>query len=109
MPKKEKERRQTARIHVLLVGEATYQPRGEEPRSVRVTAQNVSETGAYLAAKTCPAVGDRTEISLRCDSGLQRLKISLEAVGTVTRVDEPGKKQGGFSVEFHTFSDLGKG
>ena len=109
MPKKRRERRQSARIQVPLVGKATYETRDDGPKTIQVVARNISEDGAYLVASSCPAVGDRAEISLRCDSGLKQLKISMDAVGKVTRVDEPGEKQGGFAVEFRVFSDLAKG
>ena len=109
MPRKRKERRQSARIQVPLVGTATYQTSDDGPKTIQVVAQNISEDGAYLVASSCPAVGDRTEISLRCDSGLKQLKISMEGVGKVTRVDEPGEQPGGFAVEFRMFSDLPKG
>ncbi len=109
VPKNKKEQRKTTRVQIPLAGKATYETKDEGPKTVQVMARNISEEGAYLVATTCPAVGDKTKISLRCDSGLKQLKISLDAVGTVTRVDEPDGKQGGFAVEFKVFSDLGKG
>ena len=96
-------------MQVPLIGTATYESRDKESQTIPVIAENISEEGAYLTAKHCPDVGDRTEISLRCDAGLKQLKISLEAVGTVTRVDEPDQKQNGFAVEFQQFSELGPG
>jgi len=74
-------------MQVPLIGTATYESRDKESQTIPVIAENISEEGAYLTAKHCPDVGDRTEISLRCDAGLKQLKSSLEAVGTVTRVD----------------------
>jgi hypothetical protein len=111
MPKKEKEkeRRKVARVQVPMVGRVTYETKDEGSRTVQVVAQDISEEGAYLVASNCPAVGDRTKISLRCDSGFKQMKISLEAVGTVTRVDESDGKQNGFAVEFQVFSDVQTG
>ncbi len=106
MPKKQQERRQTARIQILLIGEASYQTSDDGPYTVQVVARDVSEQGAYLIATTRPELGDRVELNLRCDAGLKQMKISLNAVGTVTRVDNPPETTGGFAVEFQSFSDL---
>ncbi|MEE8350294.1 MAG: PilZ domain-containing protein [Acidobacteriota bacterium] len=106
MPKKQQERRQTARIQILLIGEATYQTSDDGTCTAQVVARDVSEQGAYLIAKTRPEVGARVELDLRCDAGLKQMKISLKAVGTVTRVDVPPESPGGFAIEFQSFSDL---
>jgi hypothetical protein len=104
----EKEKRAAARIEVPLVGTITFDAEGEEPKKIAVVAKDVSVDGAYLRAgapRACPRVGDKIGISLDCISDFKQLKISLEADGTVVRVDKPQKERHGFAVKFDKVLD----
>jgi hypothetical protein len=73
-----------------------------------VVAKEASEEGAYLLAdapSVCPEVGDKVGLNLRCASERRRLRISLEATGTVVRVDEPEQESQGLAVKFEAISD----
>jgi len=50
-------------------------------------------------------VGDKVGLNLRCASERRRLRISLEATGTVVRVDEPENDSQGLAVKFEAISD----
>ena len=104
----EKERRTATRLEVPFTGIMTFQAKGEGLKVVEVLAKESSEDGAYLWADdppVCPAVGDEIGLNLRCTSERKSLRISLEATGTVVRVDEPEDTKLGIAVEFETISD----
>ncbi len=105
----EKEKRAAARIEVPLVGTITFDAEGEGPKKkIAVVAKDVSVDGAYLwagAPRACLRVGDKIGISLNCISDFKQLKISLEADGTVVRVDKPQKEKHGFAVKFNKVLD----
>ena len=104
-----KEKRAATRIQVPLVGIMTFDTGGEGRKTISVVAKDVSVDGAYLwadAPRACPRVGDRMEISLRCASKLEQFQLSVEAVGTVVRVDQPQEGEHGFAVKFKRMPDL---
>ena len=104
----EKEKRTSTRLEVPFAGIMTYQATGEGLKVIEVVAKEASEDGAYLWADdppVCPEVGDAIGLNLRCTSERKRMRISLEATGTVVRVDEPENKRQGLAVEFATISD----
>ena len=104
----EKEKRTSTRLEVPFAGIMTYQATGEGLKVIEVVAKEASEDGAYLWADdppVCPEVGDVIGLNLRCTSERKRMRISLEATGTVVRVDEPENKRQGLAVEFATISD----
>ncbi|MDA2933924.1 PilZ domain-containing protein [Acidobacteria bacterium AH-259-D05] len=102
---KEKEKRSATRVQVPLVGVMTFEAEKEGPKRVEVVAKDVSEEGAYLWAGACPRVGEKITINLHCSSELKQLFISLEAVGTVLRVDELENRRYGFAVKFEGIPD----
>jgi hypothetical protein len=103
----EKEKRTATRLEVPFAGIMTFQTRGEGLKVIEVVAKEASEDGAYLWTDdppVCPDVGDEIGLNLRCTSERKKMKISLEATGTVVRVDEPENKQQGLAVEFEEIS-----
>ena len=99
----EENRREATRIEVPLVGIITFDAEGEGPRTIEVVAKDIGLAGAYLwadAPKVCPRVGDKIEINLRSDSEFEEFQLSVEAVGTVVRVDLPQKSDHGFAIKF---------
>ena len=98
-----KEKRAATRIEVPLVGIITFDAEGEGPKTIEVVAKDVSVNGAYLwagAPRAYPSVGDKIGINLRCASELEQFQLSVEAVGTVVRVDPPQESEHGFAVKF---------
>ena len=76
---------------------------GEGRKTISVVAKDVSVDGAYLwadAPRACPRVGDKMEINLRSDSEFEEFQLSVEAVGTVVRVDLPKETDHGFAIKF---------
>ncbi len=53
-----------------------------------------------------PALVTRLGINLRCASELEQFQLSVEAVGTVVRVDQPQEGEHGFAVKFERMPDL---
>ena len=99
----EENRREATRIEVPLVGIITFDAEGEGPRTIEVVAKDIGLAGAYLWAdgpKVCPRVGDKIRINLRSDSEFEEFQLSVEAVGTVVRVDLPQKSDHGFAIKF---------
>ncbi|MDA2938449.1 PilZ domain-containing protein [Acidobacteria bacterium AH-259-A15] len=94
------EKRAVLRIAVELTGIATRETEEQAPQTMGVTARDISEDGAYLWANTCPHIGDKVKLYLQCSSELRRMNITLEANGTVVRVDQSSKGKCGFAVEF---------
>ena len=104
-----KENRAETRVQVPLVGIVTFDPEREGPRTIEVAAKDVSVDGAYLwadAPKACPRVGDKIRINLHCASELEQFQLSVEAVGTVVRVDQAQEGEHGFAVKFKRIPDL---
>lgn len=104
----EKEKRTATRLEVPFSGIMTFDSKGEGLKVVEVVAKESSEDGAYLwadAPPVCPEVGDAIGLNLRCTSERKKLRISMEATGTVVRVDEPEDGRHGFAVEFETIAD----
>lgn len=104
----EQEKRTATRLEVPFSGIMTFQAKGEGLKVIEVVAKESSEDGAYLwsdVPPVCPEVGDAIGLNLRCTSERKKLRISMEATGTVVRVDEPEKGRQGFAVEFDTISD----
>ncbi len=104
----ENEKRTATRLEVPFVGIMTFEAKGEGLKVVEVSAKESSEDGAYLWADeppVCPEVGDQISLNLGCTSERKSLRISLEATGTVVRVDEPENKKQGIAVEFEAISD----
>ncbi len=104
----EKEKRTATRLEVPFAGIMTFEAKGQGLKVIEVVAKEASEEGAYLwadAPSVCPEVGDKIGLNLRCASERRRLRISLEATGTVVRVDEPENEKQGFAVEFEAISD----
>ena len=99
------ERSATLRIEVPLVGTITVE--GEEP--IRVYAKNISQEGAYLWGTTSPRIEDKVTIDLKSSSELHQFKFSLEAVGTVMRVDQPEEGKYGFAINFEEIVGSGRG
>ncbi len=107
-----KEKRATTRIQVPLAGTMTFDTAGEGLKTIAVAAKDVSVDGAYLwadAPRACPRVGDKIEINLRCASELEQFQLSVVAVGTVVRVDQPQEDEHGFAVKFKRIPDLWPG
>jgi len=107
-----KEKRATTRIQVPLVGIMSFNTGGEGLKTIAVVAKDVSVDGAYLwadAPRACPSVGDKIEVTLRCASELEQFQLSVEAVGTVVRVDQPQEGEHGFAVKFKRMPDLWSG
>ncbi len=104
----EQEKRTATRLEVPFAGIMTFEAKGQGLKVIEVVAKEASEDGAYLWADdppVCPEVGDAIGLNLRCTSEHKKMRISLEATGTVVRVDEPEKKKQGLSVEFDAISD----
>ncbi len=104
----EKEKRTATRLEVPFSGIMTFESKGEGLKVIEVVAKEASEEGAYLWADTpsvCPEVGDKIGLNLLCTSDRKKLRISLEATGTVVRVDEPEKESQGLAVKFEAISD----
>ncbi|MCH6568646.1 MAG: PilZ domain-containing protein [Acidobacteria bacterium] len=104
----EKEKRAATRLDVPFAGIMTFETKGEGLKVIEVVAKEASEEGAYLwadAPSVCPEVGDKIGLNLRCTSDRRRLRISLEATGTVVRVDEPENDSQGLAVKFEAISD----
>ncbi len=104
----EKEKRTATRLEVPFVGIMTFKSKGEGLKVIEVVAKEASEEGAYLwadAPPVCPEVGDNIGLNLLCTSERRKLRISLEATGTVVRVDEPENESQGLAVEFEAISD----
>jgi len=104
----EKEKRTATRLEVPFAGIMTFETKGEGLKVIEVVAKEASEEGAYLWAdgpSVCPEVGDKIGLNLRCTSERRKLRISLEATGTVVRVDEPEKESQGLAVKFEAISD----
>lgn len=98
-----KEKRTATRVQVPLSGIVTVEAGGKALQTIEVVAKDVSEDGTYLwveAPEACPRVGDKIGINLICSSDLKRVKLSMEAVGTVARVDQPKESKPGFAVTF---------
>ncbi len=107
-----KEKRATTRIQVPLLGIMNFNTGEERLKTIAVVAKDVSVDGAYLwadAPRACPSVGDKIEVTLRCASELEQFKLSVEAVGTVVRVDQPQEGEHGFAVKFKRIPDLWPG
>jgi len=107
-----KEKRETTRVQVPLVGIMSFNTGGEGLKTITVVAKDVSVDGAYLwadAPRACPRIGDKIEITLRCASKLEQFQLSVEAVGTVVRVDQPQEGEHGFAVKFKRMPDLWPG
>ncbi|MDA2926142.1 PilZ domain-containing protein [Acidobacteria bacterium AH-259-G07] len=94
------EKRAVTRIAAELTGIATLETEEQAPQTMGVTARDISEDGAYLWAKTCPRIGDTVKLYLQCSSELRRLNITLEADGTVVRVNQSSKSKCGFAIKF---------
>ncbi len=104
----EKEKRTATRLEVPFAGIMTFEAKGQGLKVIEVVAKEASEDGAYLWADSlpvCPDVGDKIGLNLRCTSERRRLRISLEATGTVVRVDEPENDSQGLAVKFEAISD----
>ncbi len=104
----EKEKRTATRLEVPFSGIMTFETKGEGLKVIEVVAKEASEEGAYLwadAPSVCPEVGDKIGLNLRCTSERRKLRISLEATGTVLRVDEPENNSQGLAVKFEAISD----
>ena len=96
-------KRAATRIDIPLVGIVTFDAEGEGPKTLEVVAKDFSLAGAYLWAngpKVCPRVGDKIRINLRSDSEFEEFQLSVEAVGTVVRVDLPKETDHGFAIKF---------
>ena len=107
-----KEKRETTRIQVPIAGIMSFNTGGKGLKTIPVVAKDVSVDGAYLwadAPRACPRVGDKIEITLRCVSKLEQFQLSVEAVGTVVRVDQPQEGEHGFAVKFKRMPDLWPG
>ena len=77
-----------------------------------MVAKDVSVNGAYLwagAPRAFPRVGDKIGINLRCASELEQFQLSVEAVGTVVRVEQPQGGEHGFAVKFKRIPKLWPG
>ncbi len=104
----EKEKRTATRLEVPFAGIMTFEAKGEGLKVIEVVAKEASEDGAYLwadAPPVCPEVGDKIGLNLLCTSERRKLRISLEATGTVVRVDDPENESQGLAVEFETISN----
>ena len=103
----EKEKRTATRLEVPFAGIMTFEAKGEGLKVIEVVAKEASEDGAYLwadAPPVCPEVGDKIGLNLLCTSERRKLRISLEATGTVVRVDEPEQESQGLAVKFEEIS-----
>ena len=104
----EKEKRAATRLDVPFAGIMTFKAKDEGLKVIEVVAKEASEEGAYLWMDTptvCPEVGDKIGLNLLCISERKRLRISLEATGTVVRVDQPENERQGLAVEFEATPD----
>ncbi len=104
----EKEKRTATRLEVPFAGIMTFETKVEGLKVIEVVAKEASEDGAYLwadAPPVCPDVGDKIGLNLRCTSERKRMRISLEATGTVLRVDKPENERQGLAVEFEAIPD----
>jgi len=104
----EKEKRIATRLEVPFAGIMTFEAKGQGLKVIEVVAKEASEEGAYLwteAPPVCPEVGDEIGLNLRCTSEHRKLRISLEATGTVVRVDTPEKEKQGLAVKFEVIPD----
>ena len=104
----EEEKRTATWLEVPFAGIMTFEAKGQGLKVIEVVAKEASEDGAYLwadALPVCPDVGDKIGLNLRCTSEGKRMKISLEATGTVVRVDKPENERQGLAVSFETISD----
>ena len=102
-----KEKRATTRVQGPLVGIVTFDADEEGPRTIEVAAKDVSVQGTYLWADAPRArVGDKIRINLHSVSELEQFQLSMEAVGTVVRVDPPQEGEHGFAVKFKILPDL---
>jgi hypothetical protein len=105
-------KRAATRIEVPLIGIITFYAEGEGPKTIEVVAKDISLAGAYLwvsAPRPCPRVGDKIEVNLRSDSELEEFQLSVEAVGTVVRVDLPQEGDHGFAIKFAKVPDFRPG
>ncbi len=106
----EKNRREATRVQVPLVGTVTLDAEGEGLRTIEVAAKDVSLAGAYLWADAPIArIGDKIRINLSCASELEQFQLSVKAVGTVVRVDQPQEGGYGFAVKFKRMPDFRPG
>ncbi len=102
-----KEKRATTRVEGPLVGIVTFEVEGEGPRTIEVATRDVSVNGTYLLTDAPRArVGDKIRINLHSASELEQFQLSVEAVGTVVRVDQPQGSEHGFAVKFNRMPDL---
>ncbi len=104
----EKEKRAATRLDVPFTGIMTFEANGEGLKVIEVVAKEASEEGAYLwanAPPVCPEVGDEIGLNLRCTSERKKMRISLEATGTVVRVEEPENERQGLAVKFESIPD----
>ena len=104
----EKEKRAATRLEVPFAGIMTFEAKDQGLKVIEVVAKEASEDGAYLWAEAppiSPEVGDRVGLNLRCASERRKLRISLEATGTVLRVDEAEKERQGIAVKFEETPD----
>ena len=104
----EKEKRAATRIEVPLAGKMTFDAKGEGLITIEVGVKDISVAGAYLwasAPKAYPRVGDNVGMNLRSPSDLEEFQLSVEAIGTVVRVDPPQGSEHGFAVKFTKIPD----
>ncbi len=104
----EEEKRTATRLEVPFAGIMTFEAKGQGLKVIEVVAKEASEEGAYLwtdVPPVCPEVGDEIGLNLRCTSEHRKLRISLEATGTVVRVDTPEKEKQGLAVKFEVIPD----
>ncbi len=104
----EKEKRTATRLEVPFSGIMTFEAKGQGLKVIEVVAKEASEEGAYLwtdAPPVCPEVGDEIGLNLRCTSEHRKLRISMEATGTVVRVDTPENERQGLAVKFEKIPD----
>jgi hypothetical protein len=102
------EKRTTTRVLVSLVGVVTFDAGREGPKMIEVMASDVSADGAYLwlvDPRSCPRVGAKIGMKLRCVSELERFQLSVNATGIVVRIDQPRKTKHGFAVQFEQLAD----
>jgi hypothetical protein len=91
----------TIRIDVELSGKATFTSFGR-PVESQVVATDLSAHGACLVSGVSPEVGDLVQFHLQ----QEKPKISFEAEGEVTRLDQLSGDKHGIAIEFQTISDL---
>jgi len=100
----QEDRRATTRVEIPLVGTITVE--GEKP--IKVYARDIGQEGAYLWGSTSPRIGDKVRVDLHSSSELHQFTFSLEAVGTITRVDLHEERKYGFAVNFEEILDAGR-